>query len=79
MGRPRDSRNDAQGVARELANIVARLASLKAEVVKAEATAWLSDPSYDVLRFRLEEAHSAAEAATIEARRRVRLNETRGQ
>jgi hypothetical protein len=31
--------------------------------LKAEATAWLSGPSYDVLRFRLEEAHSAAEAA----------------
>jgi hypothetical protein len=74
MGRPRDSRDAAQEVARELANIVARLASLK-----AEATAWLSDLSYDVLRFRLEEAHSAAEAATIEARRRVRLNKTRGQ
>jgi hypothetical protein len=46
--------------------------------VKAEAIAWLSDPSYDVLRFsfRLEEAHSAVEAATIKAKRRVPLNET---
>jgi hypothetical protein len=55
------------------------LPPMKAEGVKAEATAWLSDPSYDVPRFRLEEAHSAAEAATIKARRRVRLNETQGK
>jgi hypothetical protein len=74
MGRPRDNWDAAQDVARELANIAARLAA-----VKAEAIAWLSDPRYDALRFRLEKAHSAAEAATIEARRRVRLNETRGQ
>ena len=74
MSRPRDNRDAAQDVARELANIAARLAS-----AKAEAIAWLSDPSYDVLRFRLEEAHSAVEAATIEARRTLRLNETRGQ
>jgi hypothetical protein len=47
--------------------------------VKAEAIAWLSDPSYDVPRFRLEKAHSAVEAATIEVRHRVRLNEKRGQ
>jgi hypothetical protein len=71
MGRPRDNRGAAQDVARELANIAARLAS-----VKAEAIAWLSEPSYEVLRFRLEEAHSAVKAATIEARRRVWLNET---
>jgi hypothetical protein len=71
MGRPRDNWDTAQDVARELANIAARLAS-----VKAEATAWLSDPSYSVLRFRLEEAHSAVEAATIEVRRTLRLNDT---
>ena len=51
-------------MARDLAELAATLASLKAEV-----TAWFSDPSYDVLRFRLEEAHSVVEAATIEGPR----------
>jgi hypothetical protein len=72
VAEPRDDRDAARDVARGLAEVAAMLAS-----VKAEATAWLSDPSYDVLRFRLEEAHSVVEAATVEARRRVRLNEQR--
>jgi hypothetical protein len=38
---------------------------------------WLEGPEYAVLRYRLEAAHAAAEAALIEARRRVRLNEGR--
>ena len=33
------------------------------------------DRGYADFRLRLENAHSAAEAATVEARRRVRLNE----
>jgi hypothetical protein len=36
---------------------------------------WLDDPNYAALRLRLENAHAAVEAATVEARRRVRLNE----
>jgi gamma-glutamylcyclotransferase (GGCT)/AIG2-like uncharacterized protein YtfP len=36
---------------------------------------WLDDPSYGTLRHRLENAHAAVEAAAVEARRRVRLNE----
>jgi hypothetical protein len=32
---------------------------------------------YGALRYRLEAAHAAAEAALVEARRRVRLNEER--
>jgi hypothetical protein len=44
---------------------------------KGEATAYLSDPTYDALRHRLEIAHAAVEAAAVEARRRVRLNESR--
>jgi hypothetical protein len=40
-----------------------------------EAINWLDDPNYAALRLRLENAHAAVEAATIEARRRVRLNE----
>ena len=38
---------------------------------------WLRDPNYDTLKLRLEVAHSAVEAAAVEARRRVRLNEGR--
>jgi hypothetical protein len=37
----------------------------------------LGDPNYDTLKHRLEAAHSALEAAAVEARRRVRLNEGR--
>ena len=36
---------------------------------------WLDDPNYEALRLRLVNAHAAVEAATVEARRRVRLNE----
>ena len=42
-----------------------------------EANTWLSDESYDALRHRLEDAHATVEAAVVEARRRVRLNEGR--
>jgi hypothetical protein len=43
--------------------------------VKGEANAYLSDPSYNALRLSLEDAHAAVEAATVEARRRVRMND----
>jgi hypothetical protein len=43
--------------------------------LKGEANSWLRDPNYDTLKLRLEVARSAAEAAAVEARRRVRLNE----
>ena len=69
-GRPRDDRATAQDLARELADLAAQLAALK-----GEANAWLSDESYDTLRHRLEDAHASVEAAAVEARRRVRLNE----
>jgi hypothetical protein len=68
--RPRDDRDAAQDIARDLADIAGQLASLK-----GEARAWLSDPNYNTLKLRLEMAHSAAEAAAVEARRRVKLNE----
>jgi hypothetical protein len=42
-----------------------------------EANAYLTDPNYSTLRLRLENAHAAVEAAVVEARRRVRLNEGR--
>jgi hypothetical protein len=45
--------------------------------LKGDATHWLTDPEYAVLRHRLEAAHAAAEAALGEARRRVRIDEGR--
>ena len=72
MGKPRDHTDVTQEIARDLADISGHLASLK-----GEAHSWLRDPNYDTLKIRLEAAHSAAEAAAVEARRRVRLNEGR--
>jgi hypothetical protein len=37
----------------------------------------ICDPNYNTPKLRLESAHAAVEAATVEARRRVRLNEGR--
>jgi hypothetical protein len=62
-------RDVAKELARDLAEIAGQLASLK-----GEARAWLSDSNYDTLKLKLESAHSAVEAAVVEARRRVRLN-----
>jgi hypothetical protein len=70
MGRPRDHKDAAVELARDLADIAGQLASLK-----GEANSWLRDPDYNTLKLRLEVAHAAAEAAAVEARRRVRLNE----
>jgi hypothetical protein len=68
--RPRDDTDAAQDIARDLADIAGQLASLK-----GEANNFLTDPNYNTLKLRLEEAHPAVEAAAVEARRRVRLNE----
>jgi hypothetical protein len=70
--RPRDDTDAARDLARELADLVHQISALK-----GEANAYLQDPNYATLRLRLENAHAAAEAATVEARRRVRLNEGR--
>ncbi len=67
--RPRDDKDATQEIARDLAEIASHLGQLK-----GEANAFLSEPSYDRLKLRLENALSEVEAATIEARRRVRLN-----
>ncbi len=72
MNKPRDHTDATQEIARDLADIAGQLASLK-----GEAHSWLRDPNYDTLKLRLEIAHSAAEGAAVEARRRVRLNEGR--
>ncbi len=68
--RPRDDRDAVQDIARDLAEIATHIGQLK-----GEANAYLTNPSYDRLKLGLENALSAVEAATIEARRRVRLNE----
>jgi hypothetical protein len=72
MGKPGDDEDAAKDLARDLADIAGQLASRK-----GEARAWLSDANYDTLKLRLEMAHSAVEAAVVEARRRVGLNEER--
>lgn len=70
--RPRDDRDVAQDLARDLADIAAQIGHLK-----GDANAYLTDPNYNTLRLRLENAHAAVESAMVEARRRVRLNEGR--
>ena len=72
MGKPRDHQDAAQEIARDLAEIASHIGQLK-----GDARAYLSDPNYDTLKHRLESAHSALEAAAVESRRRVRLNEGR--
>ena len=68
--RPRDATDVVQDLARELADAAHQISALK-----GEANAYLSDPNYDTLRLRLDNAHAEVEAAAVEARRRVRLNE----
>jgi hypothetical protein len=70
--RPPDDRDAAQEIARELVRIGSDLGTLK-----GDASTWLTDPRYEPLRQRIEAAHAAVEAAAVEARRRVRLNEGR--
>jgi hypothetical protein len=72
MGKPRDDKDAVKDIASDLAEIATHIGQLK-----GDANAYLRDPSYDRLHHRLESALSAVEAATIEARRRVRLNEGR--
>ena len=47
--------------------------------LKDDANHWLTDPECAALSDRLEAAHAAAEAALVEARRRVRLSERQGE
>jgi hypothetical protein len=70
MGKPGDDKDTVADIARDLAKIAAHIGQLK-----GDANAYLTDPKYNTLR--LEAAHSAVEAAAVEARRRVRLNEVR--
>ena len=57
-------------MARDLTRIVGELTTLK-----ADTSQWLTGPEYEALR--LEIAHAAVEAAVVEARRQVRLDERR--
>jgi hypothetical protein len=59
-----------QDMARELPELAGRLGFMKDEALRE-----LYSPEYDALRLRLEVAHSAVEAAAVEARRRMRLNQ----
>ena len=68
----RDDRDVARDTARDLAEIAAHIGQLK-----GDANAYLTDQNYNTLRLSLENAHSAVEAAMVEARRRVRLDEGR--
>jgi hypothetical protein len=71
---PQDPNDVARDTARDLSGLAGELAALK-----ADARHWLTDPEYAVLHLRLEDGHAAVEAALVEARRRVRLNEGREQ
>ena len=70
VDRTKDGGDALRDMARDLPELAGRLDFMKDEALKQ-----LYSPEYDALRLRLEVAHSAAEAAAVEARRRVRLNE----
>ena len=70
---PQDPKDVTRDTARDLSGLAGELAALK-----ADAHHWLTDPEYTALGHRLEAAHEAAEAALVEARRRVRLNKGQG-
>jgi hypothetical protein len=69
---PQDPKDVTRDIARDLSSVVGEIAALK-----GDATHWLEGPEHAPLRHRLETAHAAAEAALVEARRQVRLNEGR--
>ena len=69
---PQDPKEVPQGIARALTGLVGELATLK-----GDAFHWLTGPGYEALRQSLEAAHAAAEAALVEARRQMRLDEGR--
>ncbi len=69
---PQDPKDVARDTARGLSGVSGEPAA-----PKADARRWLTGPEYDVLHLRPENAHAAIEAALIEARRRVRLDDGR--
>jgi len=71
---PQEPNDVARDTARDLSGLAGELAALK-----ADARHWLTDLEYAALHLRLEDVHAAVEAALVEARRRVRLNERQGE
>jgi hypothetical protein len=71
---PQDPKDVVRHKGRDLSGLVGELAALK-----ADAHHWLTGAAYATLRHRLENAHAAREAALVEARRRVRLDERQGE
>ena len=71
---PQDPKDIARDTARDLSGIAGELAALKAHAYHR-----LTDPEYTAPRHRLEDAHSAVEAAVVEARRRLMMSEEREQ
>ena len=69
---PQDPKDVTQAIARDLTGMVGELAALKGDAIH-----WLEGPEYEALRLRLEAAHAATEAALVEARRRMRIDERR--
>jgi hypothetical protein len=69
---PQDPKDVVGQVAHDLTQRASDLAR-----TKADPHYWLEGPEYAPLRHRLDNAHATVEAALIEARRRVRMNERR--
>jgi hypothetical protein len=67
---PQDPKDVTRDIVRDLTRMAGELAALK-----ADARHWLTDPEHADLHLRLGNAHAAVEAALVEARRRVRMNE----
>ena len=72
LGGATESEGRRKDIARDLSGIAGELAALK-----ADAHQWLEGPKCKALRHHLEATHAAAEAAVVEARRRVRLVQER--
>jgi hypothetical protein len=66
----KDPKDVTRALARDLTGMAGELAALK-----ADARHWLTDPEHADLHLRLGNAHAAVEAALVEARRRIRMNE----
>jgi hypothetical protein len=71
---PQDPKDVTRDTARDLSGLAGELVALK-----ADARHRLTSPEYAVLQLRLENAHAAVEAALVEARRPMRLNEGQGE
>ena len=67
---PQNPKDVARDIIRDLTGLVWELSSMK-----EDAAHWLEGPEYGALRLRLEIVHTVAEAALVEARRRVGLDE----